>query len=285
MDSSSTSSSSAPLTQAERDEQLLNAALNGDTDTVSALIAAGANVNAAGQYGYTALMKAAFNGHIAIVSLLIAAGANVNAASQYGYTALMKAAARGYTATALALIAAGANVNAANQRGETALMWAAAHRHNKTAFCLLNAMSPQEISATRPTPTPSFTNRLLRRQPIITPVEAAYNQALIELRQSFNNVFNAFNSSGHNLGTTNALLNIIAGYYAPNWYVNPNQEMSRDLALTERRRPVILSRTSRAMNRLLFTLISLTNAVTPALFRFTEEPAAEQGSSKKARRE
>jgi ankyrin repeat protein len=58
MDSSNALSSS-PLTQteqAELDTRLLKAAQDGDTDTVSALISTGANVNTADQYGYTALM-------------------------------------------------------------------------------------------------------------------------------------------------------------------------------------------------------------------------------------
>jgi hypothetical protein len=162
-------------------------------------------------------------------------------------------------------------------------MLAVYNNHNETAFRLLNAMSPQEISATRV--TPSFLNRLLRRQPVITPIEADYNQALNKLRQGLRNMLGAFNEDAnrHNLGTTNALLNIIAGYYAPNWCGNPNQEISH--ALTERRKPVILSSTARAMNRLRSTLTSLTHAATPAALRFTEEPAAEQGSSKKARHE
>jgi ankyrin repeat protein len=56
---------SSPLTQteqAELDTLLLKAARDGDPDTVSALIAAGANLDAANQYGNTALMAAVFNG-------------------------------------------------------------------------------------------------------------------------------------------------------------------------------------------------------------------------------
>jgi ankyrin repeat protein len=77
MDSSNALSSS-PLTQteqAELDTLLLKAAQDGDTDTVSALIAAGANVDAADQYGNTALMAAAFHGRTNTVSVLIAARA------------------------------------------------------------------------------------------------------------------------------------------------------------------------------------------------------------------
>jgi hypothetical protein len=278
---------------------LSTAAAYGHAAIVTALIAASANVNTANQKGWTALMEAAATGHTAVVTALISAGADVNAASSsLGWTALMAAAENGNTTIASILITAGANLSATAQKGDTALMVASREssslwetnpmiisrkreaRH-ETAFRLLNAMPPQEISASRP----SLMNRFLRRQPAIThtQVETAYNQALIEFRQGLRNVFSAFNegASRHDLGTANALLNIIADYYAPNWFGNPNQEISH--ALTERRKPVILSCTARAMNRLRSTLTSLTNAETPALFRFTEEPAAEQGPRKKAR--
>jgi ankyrin repeat protein len=42
-------------------------------------------------------MLAAIRGHITTVSALIAAGANVNAVNQDGYTALMAAASNGHT--------------------------------------------------------------------------------------------------------------------------------------------------------------------------------------------
>jgi hypothetical protein len=54
-------------------------------------------------------------------------------------------------------------------------------------------------------------------------------------------------------------------------------------ALAERRKPVILSCTARAINRLRSTLTSLTNVTTPTMFRPTEEASAEQGASKKAK--
>jgi hypothetical protein len=267
---------------------LLLAAEYGHAAVVSTLLIAGADISATSRLGQTALLLAAENGETAVVSALLTAGADVNAADQWGNTALTSAARWGHTDTVSTLLVAGANIEAVSRlRGNTALMNATQGRHNETAFCLLNSMSSQQISATRP--APSFLSRLLRRQPVITPIEASYNQALTELRQGLSNVFGAFNEGAnrHNLGTANALLNIITGYYAPNWCGNPNQEMS--FALGQRRRPVILSCTSKAMNLLRSTLTSLTNAVTPAALRFTEKPAPEQelrqGQSKKARRD
>ena len=112
---------------------LMWASGNGHAATVSALIAGGANVNAADQYGETALTWASQNGHTAAVSALIAGGANVHAEDRCGETALMLASRNGRTATVAALIALGANVNAVDQHSRTALMWASRNGHTATA--------------------------------------------------------------------------------------------------------------------------------------------------------
>jgi ankyrin repeat protein len=82
-------------------------AFHGHTDTVSALIAAGANVNAASlKGGNTALMGAALSGHTAVISLLISAHANVNAVNQSGYTALKLASENNHHNATLTLLSA-----------------------------------------------------------------------------------------------------------------------------------------------------------------------------------
>ncbi len=86
------------------DAPLLNAAQDGDTDTVSTLISTGANVNEVNQRGFTALMAAASNGHTNIVSVLIAAGANLKATNQDGDTALTLAIRGGHGETAFRLL-------------------------------------------------------------------------------------------------------------------------------------------------------------------------------------
>ena len=58
------------------DEPLLSAARYGFDAVVSALVAAGANKNAANQNGATPFLLAAQNGHEAVVSALVAAGAD-----------------------------------------------------------------------------------------------------------------------------------------------------------------------------------------------------------------
>ena len=93
------------------------AAGEGNTTSVLALIAAGADVKAKSHTGETALMWAARGGHTGTVKELLAAGADLNATSngwpKYGETALTAAARYGHTETATALIAAGADLEGA----------------------------------------------------------------------------------------------------------------------------------------------------------------------------
>ncbi len=66
------------------------------TEMVRFLIDAGADVNYADNYGFTALMIAAEVGHTQIVEMLIEHGADVNYATNHGTTALELAADSGH---------------------------------------------------------------------------------------------------------------------------------------------------------------------------------------------
>ena len=70
-------------------ESLLDAARNGDTEAVKALIDAGAGLNAKDEDGWTALIWASEEGHTEIAKELISAGADVNAQDKDGRTVLM----------------------------------------------------------------------------------------------------------------------------------------------------------------------------------------------------
>ncbi len=93
----------------------------GHMDTVNALIAAGANLEAREQQGYTPLHAASSSRYNNIVNVLVAAGANVNAQDNEEQTPLVNAVILGQTQTIETLIAAGANVNVVSSSGISAL--------------------------------------------------------------------------------------------------------------------------------------------------------------------
>ena len=79
------------------------------TNSVRALVAAGANVNLQDKTGKTALMNAVLHNNTEIVRVLVAARADLNLKDYYGWTALSEAAKEGYTEIVRVLIAAGAD--------------------------------------------------------------------------------------------------------------------------------------------------------------------------------
>ncbi|MBI4808852.1 MAG: ankyrin repeat domain-containing protein [Nitrosomonadales bacterium] len=106
---------------------LMLAAQAGDLEMVEMLLERKADVNAADSAGWGALMKACYNpelkrGFADVVQALIAAGANIEAAIGYGVRPLMLAAGYGETAVVEALLQADADVLAKNEGGYTALM-------------------------------------------------------------------------------------------------------------------------------------------------------------------
>ncbi len=106
---------------------IMYAAANGDLQLVRALIKAGANVKLANQLGSSAITEAAIIGNTPIIDALLKAGADPNFRTTDGETPLMEAARSGHMEAAKLLIAAGADVNAKEHwGGQSALMWAAA---------------------------------------------------------------------------------------------------------------------------------------------------------------
>jgi ankyrin repeat protein len=103
------------------------AASNGDLELVRALVKAGADVKLRNQFGTSALTEAATIGSAPIVNLLIKAGADPNFKNPEGETPLMAAARSGHVDAAKVLLESGADVNAKEGfGGQSALMWAAA---------------------------------------------------------------------------------------------------------------------------------------------------------------
>jgi ankyrin repeat protein len=109
-------------------------------DRRSCSLRAGADANAANQFGMTPLSRACTNGSAAMVERLLKAGANPNTAIATGETPLMTCASSGAAAAVKALLARGAAVDAAEpSQHQTALMWAAAERHSEVVAILAEA--------------------------------------------------------------------------------------------------------------------------------------------------
>lgn len=108
------------------DAPVADAAMNGDVETVRALLAGGADVNVAQGDGMTALHWAAFQDDHTLAQLLLEAEADVAAATRVGaITPLSLAASNGSAAMIEALVAAKASVNIPTTTGATPLMAAA----------------------------------------------------------------------------------------------------------------------------------------------------------------
>jgi uncharacterized protein len=103
-------------------QTLADAAQQPDSTQALALIAHGADVNAASDDGTTPLMWATHRGDYALVQALLKAHAKVDVSNAYGANAMLQAAQFGDVRIIEALLKAGANVESPNADGETALM-------------------------------------------------------------------------------------------------------------------------------------------------------------------
>ena len=121
------------------DATLLDAAERADRAAALRLLAKGANPNAPGPDGTTAIMWAASNDDVELVRALIKAGANVKLKNQFGTSALTEAAIIGSAPIVDALLKAGADANTRNPEGETALMAVARSGSVEAARRLLEA--------------------------------------------------------------------------------------------------------------------------------------------------
>ena len=127
-----------PASQAKTGS-VLDAAERGDRTAALRLLAAGADPNAPGPDGTTAVMWAASNDDLELVRALITARANVTLKNQFGTSALTEAAIVGSARIIDALLKAGADPNTANPEGETPLMAVARSGNVEAARRLLEA--------------------------------------------------------------------------------------------------------------------------------------------------
>ncbi len=122
--------------------KMLQAALDGDLQTVQNCLNVEANVNAKlDKEGYTALILAAWKGHTDIAKALIKAGADVNVKDNDERTALMMAGSARHLEVVEALIEAGADVNVKDRYGLTALDYAKANKYPEIVTILEQAAS------------------------------------------------------------------------------------------------------------------------------------------------
>lgn len=113
-------------------------------DVVKTLLSRGADANLKGLSQGTHLHQATshnpFNEETYVITLLLAAGANVHARDESGFTPLYWAGLKSNPAVLKVLLKAGADVNARNERGITPLHWATEFNENPKVFQeLLNA--------------------------------------------------------------------------------------------------------------------------------------------------
>ena len=119
---------------APTERALLDAARDGDVETVRGLIAGGVDVNSAAGDGMTALHWAAERRDVGLAEMLLEAGAQVDAKVRIGaYTPLHMAAGSGSGAMVRLLLAAGADPMASTSNGGTTPLHLAAAGGNPTA--------------------------------------------------------------------------------------------------------------------------------------------------------
>jgi len=125
------------------DTPLISAAFHGRAAIAQLLIAYGANVDARGGKGWTAMYAAAVWGYLDVVKVLVANRADVNERIKGGETPLYAAARNGQVEVAELLVANHADVNAEDKEGETPL-WAAELHGNKEIIAMLRRAGGHE---------------------------------------------------------------------------------------------------------------------------------------------
>ena len=120
-------------------DPLVDAASDNDAAAARALLAEGADPNARGDDGTTALHWAAYHDNVELARRLVEAGATAGVINEYGSMPLTEAAAIGNPEMIRLLLDAGADVEAANADGQTALMVVSRTNKTEAAKLLLDA--------------------------------------------------------------------------------------------------------------------------------------------------
>ncbi len=137
---------------------LIMAAIYGQTETIKDLLDNGENVNV--HKAYTPLHYAAMYGHIDSVNLLLSRNADIDAMSEHGCTPLFSATQAGHVHVVKSLLEHGANVNAVCPDGRTPLHVSASNHHAQTDLVTLlleNGADPNMYDEQDSTPLHSAT--------------------------------------------------------------------------------------------------------------------------------
>ena len=124
---------------------LLQAVVDGDTDTLQHLIAHNADVNASNFYGDHALFLAAGRGYTAVVQILLDARADVDASSDGFHTPLVAAVHGHHQPIADILIDAKANVDVFDGLHDSPLIFACTHNRIRLVQALIEARANLDI--------------------------------------------------------------------------------------------------------------------------------------------
>lgn len=125
--------------------KLVEAAGEGDLETVQKLLKTGVDINAPNTVGMTALIFATIRRQLKVVEVLIAEGADLNVKAG-GYTALMCAAKSGYLDILVRLIEVGADLNEEDNSGKSAVKWAKKMKHPEIVNALKQALAKKSGS-------------------------------------------------------------------------------------------------------------------------------------------
>lgn len=121
------------------------ASSRGIVANVEALLAKGANANALGLDGRSAMFAAAAGENVDCVAALLAAGGDPNHADEEGLTPLMIAAMHGRASAASELLQAGADPLAKSGKGWSPIIFAAKHGRDECVSLLLDRSSLGEV--------------------------------------------------------------------------------------------------------------------------------------------
>lgn len=135
---------------ADDDFALRSTGRRGSVDMARILVAAGANVDASSQDGWTAVHEAARLGHFGLVIVLVdEMDANIHSKLVNGSEPIHLAAQEGHDACLLALLERGANINVTNFNGRTPLHVAAENGRANVISTLLQHGAATDLQDTK----------------------------------------------------------------------------------------------------------------------------------------